>query len=129
LLKRTLADARRDEVMGRAAQLSFYFMLALFPLISLACSVAAFAVSNDQHFSQRPRESLRPTMPEAAFALTKSVITQVLQNPSHMRLGISLLLTVWSASYGVEALINGVNVAFNVREYRSWWKRRLLALV
>jgi membrane protein len=128
LLKRTLADTRCDDVMGRAAQLSFYFMLALFPLISFACSVAAFAVSDDQQFSRRLLQSLRPTMPDAAFTLMKSAIAQVLQNPSHARLGVSLLLTVWSASYGVEALIDGVNVAFDVREHRSWWKRRLLAL-
>lgn len=128
LCKRTLKDARRDDVMGSAAQLSFYFMLALFPLISFACSVAAFTVSNDQEFSNRLLQYLKPSMPDAAFTLTKSVVQQVLQNPSHARLGFSLLVTVWSASYGVEAIIDGVNVAFDVREFRSWWKRRLLAL-
>ena len=128
LTKRTFKDTRRDDAIGRAAQLSFYFILALFPLIVFACSVAALAVSNEQKFSQQLLNYLKPTMPDQVFSLTANVIHQVLNNPSHARLGFSLLFSIWSASYGVEALIDGVNMSFDVQHGRSWWKRRILAI-
>jgi membrane protein len=40
----------------------------------------------------------------------------------------SLLLSLWSAASGVDALMEGVNAAYGLEETRSWLKRRWMAI-
>ena len=127
LTKRVLVDSRHDDALGWASQLSFYFILAFFPMMIFACSVTGYFVANQQQTSDTITGYLRPVLPDAGFQMIESVLHQVL-GTQHIR-WTGLLVALWSASYGVEALINGLNVAFDVRESRSWWKRRLLALL
>ncbi len=126
LTKRVFKDSRRDDALGRAAQLSFYLLLAFFPLVIFACSVAGSVVSDQQRFSDSIMKSLRPLVPDAGYSVLQSILHQVLGS-KRLRVG-SLLFALWTASYGLEAIITGVNVAFDIRESRSWWKRRLLAI-
>jgi membrane protein len=42
-------------------------------------------------------------------------------------LSLGLLLTLWTASSGMEAVILGLNVAYNVNERRTWIRRRFVA--
>jgi membrane protein len=128
LLKRVISDAARDRVLGFSAQLSFYFLLAFFPLLIFVSSLAGIVLSNDQALSRRVMTYLRPTMPDAAADLVESIIDEVLSGSSHASLGIGLLFAIWAASFGMEAIIEGMNAAFDVREFRTWWKRRLLAI-
>jgi membrane protein len=125
LTKRVLRESREDDILGRAAQLSFYFILAFFPLMIFACSLAASLATNPGQFSHSVLGYMRPLLPYAGFQLLRSTLDQILRT-QHLRV-LSLVFALWSASYGLEALISGLNVAFDIREFRSWWKRRLLA--
>ncbi|HYP52016.1 MAG TPA: YhjD/YihY/BrkB family envelope integrity protein, partial [Pyrinomonadaceae bacterium] len=42
LAKRTWAEFNEDDVLGRAAQLSYYFLLALFPLLLFLTAVLGY---------------------------------------------------------------------------------------
>ena len=128
LLKRVAADSGRDRVFGWAAQLSFYFLLALFPLLIFVSSLAGILLSADRHLLDRALAYLEPAMPTAGAELLRSILQEVLSDSSQAGLGLGLLFTVWSASYGMEAIIDGMNAAFDVREFRAWWRRRLLAI-
>jgi membrane protein len=67
-------------------------------------------------------------MPSAAADLIESVFDEVLSASSHAGVGFGLLFAIWAASYGMEAIIDGMNAAFDVREFRAYWRRRLLAI-
>lgn len=128
LARRVFADAMSDEVFGQAAQLSFYFLLAFFPMLIFASSLAGLVLSDNRELASQVLGYLRPSMPYASFVLVKGVLDQVLSGASGVSLGFGILFAIWWASYGMEAVINGLNAAFDVREYRPWWKRRLLAI-
>jgi membrane protein len=129
LVRNVVADARADRIFGAAAQLSFYFLLALFPLLIFASWLAGFVLSNDQELSNRVVQYLKPVMPEAAVEFAASILQQVVSGTGHAGTSLAFMLfAIWSASYGMEAIIHGLNQVFDTKEFRSWWKRRLLAI-
>jgi membrane protein len=129
LLRNVVADARADRIFGAAAQLSFYFLLALFPLLIFASWLAGFVLSNDQELSDRLVQYLKPVMPEAAVEFAATILQQVVSGTGHAGTSLAFMLfAIWSASYGMEAIIHGLNQVFDTKEFRSWWKRRLLAI-
>ena len=44
LAKRVWSEIQQDDVFGRAAQLSYYFLLALFPLLIFLTSVIGLVI-------------------------------------------------------------------------------------
>ena len=117
-----------DDVPGRAAQLSYYFLLALFPLLIFLFALLGFAFSAGDALEHRVLRYLRVAMPPAAFELVRGTITDLAKSWGGGKLSVGLLTAFWFASSGTEALIEGLNRAFRVREAGPWWRRRLLAL-
>jgi membrane protein len=128
LFSRVIFDSRVDRVFGSAAQLSFYFLLGFFPLMLFTSWLAGLVLGDREELTRSLLDQLSPTLPKAALELLQTTLTQIANGPHHFGVGLGLLFALWSASYGMEAIINGMNVAFDVRDRRSWWRRRLIAL-
>jgi membrane protein len=71
----------------------------------------------------------RRVMPDSVFELVQGVIRDLTSGASGTKLSLGLLVTIWSASAGVNALIKGLNVAYDVRELRPWYRRRWVAII
>jgi membrane protein len=69
-------------------------------------------------------------MPWTARSLITEELTDLVQNPTGLTLGLvaSLSLSLLSASSGVLALIRGVNIAYDEVETRGWIRLRFLAV-
>jgi membrane protein len=119
----------KDDVFDRAAQLSFFFLLSLFPLLLVLSSLAALAFTSQPDLYDRSLGYLRTVLPAVASELVNATMLDLRNAERGGVLSLGILLTLWSASVGMEALIKGLNTAFDVREFRSWWKRRLVAIV
>ncbi|HXN21835.1 MAG TPA: YihY/virulence factor BrkB family protein [Candidatus Dormibacteraeota bacterium] len=124
-LRRVGNDMVADNVTGLAAQMSYYFVLSLFPfLLTLAAVVGMLAVSGvwDKLLSW-----IVAYLPSEAQALVVETILGLTRG----RVGffsIGLIGTLWAASSGVMNLMDSLNAAYGVRETRSFWKRLRLAL-
>lgn len=110
----------KDEVLGRSAQLGFYFMLALFPaLLGVKALVGML-----------PEQVLLPTLmfyaekvlPEESLVLVERYVGQVIQGSGDRVFYLSLLGSLWAASWGMMAIINSLNVVYGVQETRPLWK-------
>jgi membrane protein len=117
----------RDDVAGRSAQLSFYFLLALFPLLIFFSSLAGTLFAGNADLYHDLLRHLQTIMPSSAYQLVRATIDEITMGASGRKLSLGLLATLWTASSGMEAIINGLNVAYEVTERRKWWKRRLVA--
>jgi membrane protein len=126
LIKRVFKESRGDDVLGHSAQLSYYFLLAFFPLMIFACSSVGSVLGRQSELSNSILDYMRPVVPNPGFALLQSTVKDVVST-NHIHV-FSLCFALWSGSYGIEAVISGLNAVFDVRESRPWWKRRLLAL-
>lgn len=118
----------RNDIIGRAAKLSYYLLLAVFPLLICLSAVLGYFFAAETRMEDRLLEYLRAVMPRTAFDVLKATMDELLRTRGGGKLSAGLLGALWLASSGMEALIDGLNVAYQVAEVRPWWKRRLVAL-
>ena len=110
-----------------AAQLSYYFLLALFPLLFCLVAVAAYLPLGGAVDDLMYR--LSQVMPRSAMEIVKGHLDTLIHEPKPNLLTIGLLATLWSASRGVDALRKGLNFAYDVKESRPWWRTNGAAIL
>jgi membrane protein len=116
--------AVKDDLLGRAAQLSYFFLLALFPFaISLSMLLGNF-LDHDSKLLQY----MGQVMPGSAFRLVRETLVGMMVETDTGVMTVGFALSVWVASSGMTAIMEGLNIAYNVPEVRSWWKRRLVSI-
>ncbi len=126
--KRVWSEIQEDDVFGRAAQLSYYFLLALFPLLIFLTSVIGVLIGSETGVRHGLFTYLAQVMPPAAFQLIEATITEVSEASGGGKISFGILAALWVASNGMGAITEALNVAYDVKESRPWWKRRLLAV-
>lgn len=115
-----------DDVLGHAAQLAFYFLFALFPmLIFLAALIGYWPIP---HLLEQLLSYSSQVLPPIAFTLVNQTLSEITRQPRGGLLSFGLVATIWAASSGLHALIYSLNIAYGVKKMRPWWKDRCLAL-
>lgn len=128
VLKRVWSEIQEDDVFGRAAQLSYYFLLALFPLLIFLTSVIGIALGSEASLRQSLFSYLAQVMPPSAFSLIEATMLEISSASSGSKLSLGLLAALWAASNGMGAISEALNIAYDVKESRPWWKHRLGAI-
>lgn len=128
LARRVWQQIDEDDVSGRAAQLSYYFLLALFPLLIFLSAVLGQIFAGNAQMYYELLGHLERVMPASAYDLVRATVDEITASASGSRLSLGLLATLWTASSGMDALILGLNVAYEVKERRAWWRRRIVAI-
>jgi membrane protein len=126
LVTRTIREVNEDDCFGLAAQLSYYFFLALFPAVLFFLAVASFfpiANLNDELL-----RTLGPFAPPDVLRFLEEQLTRLSNADSGGILTIGFLGTVWSSSAAIVAIIGSLNRAYDIEEGRAWWKVRLVAI-
>jgi len=126
LCRRIWREIDADNCLGWAAQMSFYFVAALFPFFIFLAALAGFLP-----FSGFWHGFLVWTtnyLPRGARRLVLSEVLGLTQGRVSF-LSIGVLGTIWTASSGIMSLTESLNAAYEVRETRSYWKRLGLALL
>jgi membrane protein len=124
LARRTLRNIREENATGRAAELAYYFTLALFPMLIFLLSLISFIAGADEIILGW----LATVMPPDAMRVVKSWVDSVFAYRSGRLLSFGLILSVWFGSNGIGALMDALNRAYAVEEGRPFWKAQLLAL-
>jgi membrane protein len=126
LLWRTILDTLDDGVAGLAAQLAFYFFLALFPALLLLVSLLALLPVDAQLALVIQRVSA--VAPGEVLTVVRDQIARVRDGPPGGLLTLAIAGAVWSSSSAMTAIIGTLNHAYDIEEGRPWWKTRLLAI-
>jgi membrane protein len=124
---RVWTRSEQDEILGRSAQLSYYFLLALFPLLIFLITLFGY-FNGGARLQHKLLSYLGDVMPQAAIQLVVVTIDEVTKARGTAKLSFGLLFALWAASSGVNALADALNAAYDVPETRSWWKVRLISL-
>ncbi|NOT61800.1 MAG: YihY/virulence factor BrkB family protein [Acidobacteria bacterium] len=109
-----------DDVFGRAAQLAYYWLFSVFPMLIFLTALLAYI--------QKPAlfdnlfEYLNTVLPRDAYSLLRTTFNQIVRRPRSGLLSFGIALTIWAASAGMESLINSLNVAYDVPRGRGWAK-------
>lgn len=129
LLKRVARESVNDDVFGQAAKLAYYFLLALFPLLICLTSLLGYFAHTGSQLYNNLLAYFHPVLPHSAYELVVTTLQQIHDRASGGKLSFGILATLWAASNGIGAAMDGLNKAYEVREGRPWWKSQLLAVV
>jgi len=110
LLKQFAAGMGERRLQTYAAAGAYYLFLSLVPIVMLVCSLLPYTPLTQT----LALEVLRDYVPESMVELVERIIRDV-YNRSSATLTISILLTIWSASSSLRALIRGVDAAYDAR--------------
>ena len=126
--KRLVNRINQDQIFGRAAQLSYYFLLALFPLLLFLINILGYLAQQGTLFRDKLLVYVAALMPASAFLLVHNTLDEVSAASGKGKLSFGLLSALWAASNGMGAISDTLNLAYNVREKRPWWKVRLICI-
>ena len=115
---------KENEVTARAAQLSYFLILSIFPfLIFLITLLEYTALTQQETLSQ-----LSLLLPETAFVIVEEVINEITAADHVTLLSLGFLGTIWSASRGTYAIIQSINKAYDIDENRSFLQINTLSI-
>jgi len=127
LARRVWTEIQDDEVTERAAALSYYFLFALFPeLLFLVALLGFLPLAGLQ---ERLLAYAREVLPPGAGATMERTLHEVIGTRRPTLVSIGVFVTLWAGSNGLASVMNALNVVYDVKEERPWWKRRLLAIL
>src|SRR6516164_5782814 len=114
-----------NNVFGRAAELAFYFLFALFPLIFLMMTLFGLFASHSVELQNDLLSYFADFLPPTAFQLLGKAATELASRAtSHGKLTFGVLSALWVISSGIGSMISFLNSAHRVREGRPWLKVR-----
>jgi membrane protein len=131
---RTLRDSKEDRLPGLAAELSFYAVFSLPPLLlALLGAIGYVGRLVGPELTSLAKEQMLQVggafLTEATIReIVEPALTQLLQQGRADIAFLGLVLAIWSASRATRVLIDAVTIAYDLEDDRSFWKRTLLAL-
>jgi membrane protein len=126
LAKRTYQEVLADNCLGLAAQLAYYFFLALFPALLFVFAIVSYLPI--EGLLDSITSMLARVAPIEVLTLVQDQLVKIAQDENGGLLTIGMIGTIWSTSAGVTAIIDTLNQAYDIQESRPWWKVRLLSL-
>jgi membrane protein len=128
IVKNTWNSLFDDNLLGRSAELGFYFLFALFPTLFTACSVLGLAARSAAHIYENLLQYLSIVVPSSALGIVLDAFNQTTAAASSGKLTFGLVAALWSASVGFTSIQSSLNVVYRVPETRPYWQARLSAI-
>lgn len=121
VLKRTGKEFKDDELTDRAAGLTYYGILALFPALLVLVSILGLA---GESTTRKVMDNLKKLAPGPARDMLTDAVEQLQNNGGigSVMAVVGLVLAVWSASGYVAAFIRSSNAVYDLPEGRPVWK-------
>jgi len=117
----------RRDLQLRATSLSFTFFLALFPsIIFIFTLIAYIPISNSHQSIMLFFEKLLPT---SAYKAVQTTLVDILNNQRGGLLSLGFLTAMYFSTNGFVSLMNALNKYGRQKETRSFWKKRIVAII
>jgi len=130
LIRRTAAEISEDRIPAVAAGATFFVLLAIFP--AAASIVSLYGLFADRVSIAHLVDTAAPFLPGGAVTVLDAELHRLItQKPEKLNFAFftGLVVAIWSASGGIKALADGLNVAYEVRETRSFMTLTARALL
>lgn len=120
--------AMETDLFGRAAAVAFYFSFAFFPLLFFLVTLFGLVLEFADKLQAELYQYLSQILPPSAYQLVHATMDEIVASSSGSKLTLGILVTLWSASSGVDSLRSALNSVYEVDESRPWWKTKLQSL-
>jgi membrane protein len=124
-IKQLIERITRDDVPGLAAQLSYFFLLSLFPFMIFLITLVGYLPFDEINVMN----FVATYAPEEIVTMLNDNLGQIMNNRNGGLLSIGIIGTLWSASNGINALVRSFNKAYNIEEERSFIVMRGISII
>ncbi len=107
-----------DDGLPLAGNIAFRTILSIFPFLIILTALAGFIGNLD--LARDVVTFLMETGPDELVAPFVPEIQSILSEPRSDFLSLGILLTLWTASGGVDSIRIGLNRAYGLQEHRRW---------
>ncbi|EMR9069610.1 YihY/virulence factor BrkB family protein [Listeria monocytogenes] len=118
------ARVGRNDVSGNAAQLAYYMLFSIFPMLLIAATLLAYLhIDKDSVFNM-----IKEFAPDQIMDFLEEYLNNLLTQKNGGLLSIGIIATLWSASNGMNAVMKSLNKAYGVTNKRNYVVQRLLSM-
>jgi membrane protein len=129
ILWRTYREMQSDRLLSIAGGVAFFVLLAIFPAVTAL--VSAYGLFFNASTIANNLSLLDDMVPANVLAIVHEQAVRIAANGGGtLSIGIvvGILVSLWSATSGVKAMIDALNVIYEQKENRSFIKLNLVAL-
>ena len=128
LLKRVWSGINRNDLINRAYELAYNFLLAVFPMLLFLLGLLGILAAEGSEIRTDLFHYFQLVLPPAAYDLVTHTLREVTPNSGGGKLTFGLLFALYSGSGGMTQLMSTLNAAYEVKESRSWLRVHLISL-
>ena len=118
----------KDDLDNRAYELAYNFLMAAFPLLLFLMALFGIFAGKSAELRTDLFDYLAQILPPLAYELLATTLDQTIKSSGGGKLTLGLLLALIAGSSGTTQLMCTLNVAYQLRETRSWIKVHLISL-
>ena len=121
LIVRAFTKLAKDNISAFSAQAAFFLLTSMFPFIMLLLSLLQFFPFDMEDLIYAAARML----PRAVEQFIVPVITEIYEKGTPALISVAAITALWTASAGVNAVVNGLTRIFDEDKAESWIKLRL----
>ena len=114
LARRVWQEIDNDELLDRAAALSYYFIFAMFPALLFLTTLLGLLPLPD--LMERLMGYANRVLPGDAATLVQRTLDEIVQGARGGLLSIGALAALWAGSAGMGSVMTALNVAYEAHE-------------
>jgi membrane protein len=128
ILKRSVKQFKHDDVTDRAAALTYFGVLAIFPGVLVLVSIMGML---GQSTTQTVLDNIGQLAPSGVTSFLRTVVEQVQGKSGTATIAaiVGIVIALWSASGYVAAFMRAANSIYEVDEGRPIWKTAPIRLL
>jgi membrane protein len=128
LMRRTWAEILHDDIFGKSSEIAYNLLFALFPLLLFLLAILGFMAGPGSAIRESILGGLSRQLPPAVSQLIGKTLTEVTKAAGSGKITLGVVLGLWTASSGIASMMSGLNMAYDIRDSRPWWKARIIAI-
>lgn len=117
-------EAKKNDLIFLSNELAYKLLLALFPFVIFLMTILGFLNIDGYLLFQNMDQML----PQEILDIFNAFVKEVIETRNVSLLSGSLLVAIYSASSGFNAIIRGINKTYGQTDTRSFLRRRLISL-
>ena len=124
MLWEVVLGARRNDLLGLAGQLAYFFLLFFFPFLIFLVSLVGLVIGNPEAGLKSLFEALSGLVPSNARALVLDYVDSTLRSASTGALVLGILGALWLGQAAAISITKAANRSYRLEEGRPFWRLR-----
>jgi len=126
--RRVWGGMNENDLLNRAYELAYNFLLAVFPMLLVLLALLGIFASEGSMLRNNLFYYFEVALPPSAYQLVTHTLDEIVRASGGGKLTFGLVFALYSGSAGMTQLMTTLNAAYAVRERRSWIKVHLVSL-